>query len=880
MAYADPLTRLNAALEGRYRIERELGEGGMATVYLADDLRHERQVALKVLKPELAAIVGAKRFLAEIKTTANLQHPHILPLYDSGEADGFPFYVMPYVEDETLRERLDREHQLPVDEAVQIAQNVAEALDYAHRQGVIHRDIKPGNVLMADGKAVVSDFGIALAVGASGGGRLTETGMTLGTPHYMSPEQATGDASAGAAADVYALGCVLYEMLVGDPPFTGNTPQAVLGRIIIGETPSATAERPTVPRNVDATIRRALEKIPADRFVRAADLASALTDPTFQHGEPAAAHPPSGSSWTTPLLATLCLALSAALLWSWTRIDAPGPPERFVVPFNEGTEPTTRGGDWAIFPDGTALVYRAGPPGQLQLRRLVDGHSTSLPGTEGTSFLGHQPLSPDAGEVAFRSAEEIRVVSLSGGGSRTLMRGRGASWGDEGYLYVTTDDGLDRIPAEGGEPEPVTRLAQGEVTHTFTDAVPGGILITVDRGDGADVELVELGSFERTLLVPDAGRGQWLDAGYLVYTADGALTADAFDVGARRVAGRPVVLQTGVGVFSISDEGRLFYRETGGGPGPLELVWMSRSGEPTTLSERWFGMANPNVSWTLSPDDEQVAFTRWVDGNWDVWTLATSTGELRRLTDHPAQDLSPVWSPEGSEIGFVSVRTDSVAAPFGFWTVPGGGGEAPRLLFGQQPVAMGTWSPDGRWLVVRTTTGPQGVGVAARDILGIRPGIDSVPVPLAASPDAEELEPAVSPDGRWLAYSSNATGRREVFVQPFPDAAGVRWPVSLEGGRMPLWSHRPGELFFRRADNVFVSIRYDDASSDFTIVSREPLFVVPPGFHTASWTPYEVSSDDQRFLMARRPAEAPEDAPPRIFVIDHWAQEVERRLSR
>ncbi len=210
----DPITRLNAALEGRYRVERELGEGGMATVYLADDLKHGRKVALKVLKPELAAVLGADRFLAEIKTTANLQHPHILPLFDSGEAESFLYYVMPHVEGESLRERLDRDQQLPVDEAVRIATNMAEALDYSHRQGVIHRDIKPGNVLIHDGQPVITDFGIALAVGGAGGGRLTETGLSLGTPHYMSPEQAAGGQHLGPATDIYALGCVLYEKLL------------------------------------------------------------------------------------------------------------------------------------------------------------------------------------------------------------------------------------------------------------------------------------------------------------------------------------------------------------------------------------------------------------------------------------------------------------------------------------------------------------------------------------------------------------------------------------------------------------------------------------------------------------------------------------------
>ncbi|MEJ2203828.1 MAG: serine/threonine-protein kinase, partial [Gemmatimonadota bacterium] len=262
----DRITRLNEALAGRYTVDRALGEGGMATVYLAGDLKHNRGVALKVLKPELAAVVGAERFLAEIETTANLQHPHILPLYDSGEADGFLYYVMPHVEGDTLRDRLDHEKQLPVDEAVRIATAVANALDFAHAHDVVHRDIKPGNILFQGGQPVVGDFGIALALGAGGGARLTETGLSVGTPFYMSPEQATGDQQVGARSDIYSLGCVLYEMLVGDPPYLGSTAQAVLGQIIAGKAVNATERRAAVPAHVDAAIRKALEKVAADRF--------------------------------------------------------------------------------------------------------------------------------------------------------------------------------------------------------------------------------------------------------------------------------------------------------------------------------------------------------------------------------------------------------------------------------------------------------------------------------------------------------------------------------------------------------------------------------------------------------------------------------------
>jgi serine/threonine protein kinase len=263
---AEHLGHLTTALADRYRVERELGQGGMATVYLAHELRHDRNVALKLLRPELSAILGAQRFLGEIKTTANLQHPHILGLFDSGEAGGLVFYVMPYVDGESLRARLVREKQLPVDDAVRIAREVADALDYAHRHGVIHRDIKPENILLHDGRALVADFGIALAAARSeGGSRMTETGMSLGTPAYMSPEQAMGEREITARSDVYALGAVLYEMLTGEPPFTGPTAQAIIARVMTEEPRSLTLQRKSVPPHVEAAVVTALSKLPGAR---------------------------------------------------------------------------------------------------------------------------------------------------------------------------------------------------------------------------------------------------------------------------------------------------------------------------------------------------------------------------------------------------------------------------------------------------------------------------------------------------------------------------------------------------------------------------------------------------------------------------------------
>src|SRR5687768_18290902 len=282
--------RLGAALAGRYRIERELGAGGMATVYLAHDLRHEREVAIKVLHPDLGAALGGDRFLSEIKTTARLQHPHILPLLDSGDADGLLYYVMPYVTGETLRARLEREQQLPIDDALRIAREVADALGAAHALGIIHRDIKPENILLQGGHALVADFGIALAVQHAGGARMTQTGLSLGTPQYMSPEQAMGERAVDARSDIYALGAVTYEMLTGDPPFTGATVQAIIAKALTERPVPPSTVRDTVPPGVEQAVLRALAKLPADRFANAAEFVAALrADASVTAMRPAAA---------------------------------------------------------------------------------------------------------------------------------------------------------------------------------------------------------------------------------------------------------------------------------------------------------------------------------------------------------------------------------------------------------------------------------------------------------------------------------------------------------------------------------------------------------------------------------------------------------------
>jgi hypothetical protein len=454
----EPTGRLAAALAERYRIERELGAGGMATVYLAHDLRHDRPVALKVLRPELAAVIGGERFLAEIKTTANLQHPHILPLFDSGEADGFLFYVMPYVEGETVRDRMAREKQLPIADAVRVAAEVASALDYAHRHGVIHRDIKPENILLHDGSALVADFGIALAASRAGG-RMTETGMSLGTPHYMSPEQAMGEREITARSDVYALGCVLYEMLLGEPPFTGPTAQSIVAKVMTEKPAPLIARRERIPPAVEDAVLTALEKLPADRFATASEFATALAAPVTT---PAAQAPGRMRAATGRrsrrvrgglVVGALAAMLVAAFLLGRSR----GAGGSFgPVAFDERTWGTEAVFAARFTHDGQAIVYSAATEGSTPRIFII---RPEYPTPTPIGDPGLQLLSVSSGDelavlvhpvfLGFRLfAGTLARMPLAGGAPRELLTDvREADWSPDGsQLAVIHDvDGKDRL---------------------------------------------------------------------------------------------------------------------------------------------------------------------------------------------------------------------------------------------------------------------------------------------------------------------------------------------------------------------------------------------------------------------------------------------------
>ena len=811
----DPITRLNAALEGRYAIERELGEGGMATVYLADDLKHERKVALKVLKPELAAVVGAERFLAEIKTTANLTHPHILPLFDSGEADSFLFYVMPHIEGESLRERIDREKQLGVDDALAITQKVAYALDYAHTHGVVHRDIKPGNILLSEqGEPLIADFGIALAVAQAGAGRITETGLSLGTPHYMSPEQATGDRDVDPRSDVYALGCVLYEMLAGQPPFSATTAQAVLVKILTVDAPSITSERRTVPQNVGAALAKSLEKLPADRFTSAAEFGAALADPSFTYEarartsittsttEPVAAPTTMPGPWKrlTMAFAALAAVLTLTLGWSLLRPQQPRQVGRFELTFSEGQGLRIGSGiNVALSPDGSRLVYAG--QSQLWQRRLNQLEPEPISGTAGGR---NAVFSPDGTFLAFYGDGSLKTVSLLGGPALTVVASGvpsgagGLDWGSDGMLYFTDNEGaIQRVPASGGEPTPVTTNEAG-TRHQFVAALPEsqGLLFTIRRGGPEESEIAVMGFDDgevRTLL-PGA-MARYATSGHLVYAAaNGTLLGALFDLERLAVTGPSVGLLEGVSVggnspsrFALSETGTLLYVQgVSGGLGEQRLLVVDLQGneEAAPLAPRRF------LATRWSPDGESVAYNGTEPGSTetnapDIYTYNVALRTAPRRLTFEGENRYPVWSPDGTRVAFASIREGTDASDLFVKTV---NDDSPPQMIVTLPGAQipNQWPSDD--LVVFES------GIAS-DLWMVDLSSDSVVARPYLESEADLYYLMVSPDGDLAAYTSDEAGRPEVYVRSFPDA---RQPdiLSQGGGRFPLWSPDGNTVYY------------------------------------------------------------------------------------
>jgi serine/threonine-protein kinase len=714
------------------------------------------------------------------------------------------FYVMPFIDGESLRDRLNREKQLPVDDAVRIAREVASALDYAHRHGVIHRDIKPENILLHDGSALVADFGIALAASKTGGNRMTETGMSLGTPHYMSPEQAMGERELTARSDVYALGCVLYEMLAGEPPFTGPTPQAIVARVVTEEPRSLSLQRKTIPPNVEASVQRALQKLPADRFGSAAEFAQALVDPYLTHATVTL------SGATTRRKTALVLALGAvavlatvAAAWAWLgRPAAPARPvTRVHMALPDGqTLSGAFGQRFAFSNDGSQLAYVAEAPGggrQIWIRSLNSLDGRALVGTLGAMA---PVFSPDDTWLAFVAEGKLQKVPVAGGPVVTVADSAnqviaGAAWLADGTIVFTHDDwNFYRVGQDGGQVTQMPRIST--VGGILPRALPRPDAVLYSTCDNACLHMtvgaLDLAGGKATQLADEATGAWYAPTGHVVYLRrDGAVFRVPFDLATLEARGPAVPLFEGVHVtasiipsFALSPEGSLLYL-SGNAIRAGEIVRVDRTGNVTPLDPAW----PPALvfSYALSPDGTRLAIEIIEGPRSDIWIKELDRGPLTRVTFDGSRNHRPSWTPDGRRVSYITA--DSV------WSIrsqrPDGTGEVTRIV---PPDSLGepewhAWSRDGTWLVLQARKSGR------RDLHALKLGTDSI-LPISASPGVDEMTPALSPDGRWIAYTSTETGRAEVYLRPFPNVQAERRQITSRGGRSPAWSESGRELFF------------------------------------------------------------------------------------
>ncbi|MBX9929902.1 MAG: serine/threonine-protein kinase [Gemmatimonadaceae bacterium] len=870
-----PLPRLAAALADRYRIERELGAGGMATVFLAADLKHDRKVAIKVLKPELAAVLGADRFVVEIKTTAAMSHPHILPLFDSGTADGFLYYVMPYIEGETIREKLNRETQFGIDEAVRITREIADALDYAHRRGIIHRDIKPENILLHDGRAMVMDFGIALAVSAAAGGRMTETGLSLGTPHYMSPEQATAEKEITPRSDVYSLASVLYEMLAGEPPHSGGSAQAIIMKIIAESAQPVTQLRKSVPAHVAAALAVALQKVPADRFESAAKFGEALANPAFTTQGTALMPGATGRARgvTMPVFAStaaVALVASAWALWSWqqpARATDDAQSVQFEIPLPDSIRVTSV----AVSPDDRQIVIGAGANGrQALLSRLIDDvELREIAGTNG----GRSPFfSPDGAWIAFFTSDELRKVPRQGGVSQriaslgALGTGSSGSWGPDGSIVVSRSfnrGGLVRVDAAGGALVPFTGKDSTERgswhfrPRFLSDgrSVVFGIA-TARRGAG-EIGIATLDGKTTRQVTALRALTPWRHDSLLTLSGERGL-AFATLTGNPRTLSEPgptivddvLVSLQGSAIYDLSARGTLAYVR---GSSDRRLVAVSRTGVATPLfaTSRLFRRPVP------SPDGSRIAVELRSESGMDaaeIWILDRRAATLQRLTFGGGQD--PIWTSDGRRIVFT--RSDTLGGYNLYWQPADGSGAAERLLLrdgSQHALAV---TPDGSGIIFDDVPLLGNTDIWFLPLTG-----DRTPRPILATEFTERL-PTLSPDGKWMAYASNESGRVEVYVRPFP-GPGAKVQVSVDGGNEPTWSGSGRELYYRDATSMVAATVEPGAS--FRVTGRAPLFADPY---------YRGTSLDYHALPGGGFAMLQPSSASQLLVITNWVRAVGR----
>jgi eukaryotic-like serine/threonine-protein kinase len=878
---------------GPYEIVAPLGAGGMGEVYCARDTRLNRSVAIKVLPAHLSQNSEAKeRFDREARAISSLSHPNICHLYDVGQQGGTSYLVMEYLEGETLADRLLK-GPLPLDQVLKVGAEICDGLEKAHCSGVAHRDLKPSNIMLTKTGAKLMDFGLAKpAVAAIGAGSssaslatmskpLTVEGTILGTFQYMSPEQVEGK-EADVRSDIFSLGAVLYEMITGERAFEGRTSASTIAAILAAEPKPISAIQPLSPPALERVVKACLEKDPDERMQTAHDVKLQLKWIAEAGSEVAPLSV--GAVGGRPRLRATILSLGALLLGAVTaslvtwnlKPEPPHPVSRTVITLPPGQrlagldQPAV-----ALSPDGTHLAYVAvqGGTQQLYLRAMDSLEARPIPGTEGATGPF---FSPDGQWLGFFADQKLKKVSVSGGSALSLTDvpfPLGASWDSHGMITFAPSVGspIKQVPDAGGASQPMTRLEKGEITHRWPEFLPDGKAMLFSAGPtsvnwtNAHVAVRSVGTGEQRYLIQGGTQPRYAPTGHLLYAQGGSLMGVPFDRQQLAVSGAEVplvegILQSptsGVAQYSISATGSLVYIPGGVQATQYRLVWVNRNGAEQPVA----APARPYVFPRLSPDGRRLAVT--LQGQEvQLWLYDLSRETLTRFAFEGKINSNPVWTPDGKRIAFNSNKEGPINL---FWQLADGSGGLERLTTSEYLHFPMSWSPNGQVLAFVEVTPTTGYDLWT---LGLG---DRKAQPFLRTQFNESV-PQFSPDGRWLAYISNETGRWEIYVQPYPSSGG-KWQISTEGGAEPVWNRNGRELFYRNGDKMMA---VDIATQpSFTAGKPRVLFeahyVPPPGT-----TPnYDVSPDGQRFLMIK-PNDAGDAAPAQINVVLNWFEELKR----
>ncbi len=886
---------------GPYELLTAIGAGGMGEVYKARDTRLDRTVAIKVLPTHLADRSELReRFEREAKTIASLNHPHICTLHDVGHQDEIDFLVMEYVEGETLAQRLVK-GSLPIQHVLQYAIEISDALDKAHRKGITHRDLKPGNVMLSKSGTKLLDFGLAklkqeVAPSIPDSqlptlqGNITSEGTILGTLQYMAPEQVEGKQNEiDARTDIFAFGAVVYEMATGRKAFEGKTSASVMAKILEAEPPSMASLQPMTPPALDRVVRKCLAKEPEKRWQAASDVCDELkwvADTGSQASLAPAAAPkgmrPSGRLGIIAGAGALLLVAAIASLAAWNRKSSapPQPVGRYVITVPSTQELTVLNGSGshllAISPDGKYIAYTAIQNGAEGLYlRSSDNLEPRLVSSPDEARVDEPFFSPDGHWLGYVSSEgKIKKVSVDGGqpivvcdvDARDTI---GVTWGSRGnFIFGRYADGLWQLPESGGTPKQLTSPASGPLNQLWPTFLPGSnaVLFTADSGTSPQIAVLSLDTGKVRNLIGGTDP-TYSPSGHLLFTQAGALMAVPFDLQRLEIAGNPVPVVDGLLVhgssnsissstdYSLSSNGTLVYVPGSSRNAPVHLEWVTRDGAELPLPAAPHVYVLPKIS----PDGKRIAIgITEKDAQLYIYDIARDT--LNRFTFQGSNNLGSLWTPDGKRIAYISNSTGPRNI---FWQLADGTGGLERLNTSPQLSIPGSWSPDGKVLAYAIIDPHMGY-----DIWTLTPSDHKTQIFLQTK--FNESAPQFSPDGHWLAYSSDESGHSEIYVVPYPGPGG-KWQISSDGGREPLWNRNGRELFFRNGNKMMAAPI--DTQHAFSAGTPKTLFQGQYVTLSNSTPNYDVTADGQKFLMLKTTA-----PPAQINVVVNWFEELKQKV--